>query len=298
MTEPSMSSVRSQLAVLDTIPCVPAILIPVLRHLSEAPAGLDFQRVIELVADDKALAAQTLRMANSPLFGQSGEVDSVRAAVMMLGLERMRSIATTCCVLRLVPSQATCLDPRVFWEHALGCALVARKLARQIGYPDPEKAYLAGLLHDIGLMVNMLFFPDQFQQALEKATREKIALGALELKIFGFDHCGVGESLASRWLLGDDLREVIRCHHQSGQALVDRALVGLVAISDLLCRTSGLGYGYDERLYLDLKTDPAVKMVAGELPRLNDLEWTVFLTEVQAYAKEVRNLVAVLHRKN
>jgi putative nucleotidyltransferase with HDIG domain len=298
MNELSIPAVRSRLATLDAIPCVPAILIPVLRHLSEPPESMDLQRVVELVAHDKSLAAQTLRMANSPLFGHSGQVDSVRAAVMTLGLERMRAIATTCCVLRLVPSQSARLDPRVFWEHSLGCALVARKLARRVGYADPEKAYLGGLLHDIGFIVNMLLFPEQFRQTLQKATREKIALGELEQKIFGFDHCSVGELLAARWLLGGDLQEVIRRHHESDQALIDRALVGIVAVSDLLCRASGLGYGYDELLHIDLKNDVSLKTVAGELPRFGDLEWAGFLAELQAYAKEVRSLVSVLYRTN
>jgi putative nucleotidyltransferase with HDIG domain len=296
VNELSILTVRSRLATLDAIPCVPAILIPVLRHLSEPLDSIDLQRVIDLVAHDKSLAAQTLRMANSPLFGHIGQLDSVRAAVMALGLNRMRAIATTCCVLRLVPSQAARLDPRIFWEHSLGCALVARKLARRVGYADPEKAYLAGLLHDIGFIVNMLFFPEQFRQTLQRATREKIALGEVEQEIFGFDHCSVGELLAARWLLGGDLQEVIRHHHQSDQAVIDRALVGIVAISDLLCRTSELGYGYDELLHLDLKTDPSVMTVASQLPRFGDLEWAGFLTELQAYAKQVRKLVSVLYR--
>jgi putative nucleotidyltransferase with HDIG domain len=296
VNELSILTVRSRLATLDAIPCVPAILIPVLRHLSEPLDSIDLQRVIDLVAHDKSLAAQTLRMANSPLFGHIGQLDSVRAAVMALGLNRMRAIATTCCVLRLVPSQAARLDPRIFWEHSLGCALVARKLARRVGYADPEKAYLAGLLHDIGFIVNMLFFPEQFRQTLQRATREKIALGEVEQEIFGFDHCSVGELLAARWLLGGDLQEVIRHHHQSDQAVIDRALVGIVAISDLLCRTSGLGYGYDEQLHLDLKTDPSVITVASQLPRFGDFEWAGFMTELQAYAKQVRNLVSALYR--
>ena len=296
MKEISMSAVREQLATLDAIPCVPAILIPVLRHLSGPSDNIDVPRVIELVAHDKSLAAQTLRMANSPLFGLSSPVDSVRAAVMTLGLERMRGIATTCCVLRLMPSGRAHLDPRVFWEHSLACALVARKLARRVGYADPEKAYLAGLLHDIGFVVNMMFFPEQFRQMMQRATRERVALEVMEQTVFGFDHGSVGEMLAARWLLGDDLQEVIRHHHQCQQAVIDRALVGMVAVADLLCRTCGLGYGYDELLHLDLQTDPLAKTIAGDLPGFSNFEWQSFLTELQAYAKQVRNLVSVLYR--
>jgi HD-like signal output (HDOD) protein len=110
MNELSIPAVRSQLAALDAIPCVPAILIPVLRQLSEPTENSDLQRVLELVALDRLLAAQTLRMANSPLFGHSVQIDSVPAAALTLGLQRMRAIATTCCVLRLAPSQAERFD--------------------------------------------------------------------------------------------------------------------------------------------------------------------------------------------
>lgn len=296
MKEISMSTVRSRLAALDAMPCAPAILLPVLRHLSEPSEKIDVQRIIELVAHDKSLAAQTLRMANSPLFGLSSAVDSVRVAVMTLGLERMRTIATTCCVLRLLPGGGARLDPRVFWEHSLGCALVARKLARRVGYADPEKAYLAGLLHDIGFVVNMMFFPEQFRKMMQRATREMVALEVMEETVFGFDHGSVGELLAARWLLGDDLQEVIRHHHQCYRAVIDRALVGLVAVADLLCRTCGLGYGYDELLPLDSRTDAIAKTIAGDLPGFSNSEWQSLLTELQAYAKQIRNLVSVLYR--
>ena len=296
MKEISMSAVRSQLAALDAMPCAPAILLPVLRHLSEPSEKINVPRIIELVAHDKSLAAQTLRMANSPLFGLSSPVDSVRAAVMTLGLERMRTIATTCCVLRLIPSGGARLDPRVFWEHSLGCALVARKLARRVGYADPEKAYLAGLLHDIGFVVNMMFFPEQFRKMMQRATREMVALEEMEETVFGFDHGSVGELLAARWLLGDDLQEVIRHHHQChGRSSIvlswawSPSLTCCAGRADSDTGTMNCSSSICKRI-------PFAKTIAGDLPGFSNFEWQSFLTELQAYAKQVRNLVSVLYR--
>lgn len=298
MNELSIPELHSQLSRLDAIPSVPAILLPVLRYLAEPAESVDVQRVVELVAHDKSLAAQTLHMANSPLFGHSSHIDSVRAAVLALGVSRMREIAGTCCLLRLTPIQTAHVEPHVYWEHSLACALVARKLARRAGYQDPEKAYLAGLLHDLGFIVNMLLFPEQFWQVVQTAKREKAALGLVEQRLFGFDHTLSGELLAAKWSLSADLQEVIRRHHQPDSAQVDRVLVGIVAISDLLCRTSGLGYGYEESLHCDLKADASLQALVDDLPKFITLGWGGFLAELQAYAKEVRNLVSVLFRMN
>ena len=105
-----------------------------------------------MIARDKSLAAQCLQMANSPLFGRWQKVDSLRAAVVGLGFQRVSDIAMSCSVLSILPKECTGIDPVVFWEHSLGCALVCRHFARKISWPDPGKAYLAGLLHDLGII--------------------------------------------------------------------------------------------------------------------------------------------------
>ena len=62
-------------------------------------------------------------------------------------------------------------NPSVFWRHSLGCALVCKEFAERIGFPDPDRAYLAGLLHDLGIVVNSLTFPEEFRAAFDTATR-------------------------------------------------------------------------------------------------------------------------------
>src|SRR5262245_52481221 len=138
------------------------------------------------------------------------------------------------------------MDPVVFWEHSLGCAIVSRKLSRAVGFDDPEKAYLAGLLHDLGYVVNMMLFPQQEKSALENALKRHEFLGASEYETLGFTHCQSGEVLARFWNFSDDLVEVILCHHNAESAVVNPALVAIVALADRLCRAHALGVGYVE----------------------------------------------------
>ena len=85
------------------------------------------------------------------------------------------------------------MDPIVFWEHSLGCALVCRQFARKINFVDPGKAYLAGLLHDIGIIAHLWVLPHEFPAALELAQSQHIPLHEAELSILGVTHCETGK---------------------------------------------------------------------------------------------------------
>src|SRR5580698_3306179 len=99
------------------------------------------------------------------IFGRSQNVQSLRAAVVSLGFHHVSDIAMSCGILNMLPGHSTSLDPVVFWEHSLGCALVSRHLARKINFCDPGKAYLAGLFHDLGIIVNLWVLPKEFRAA-------------------------------------------------------------------------------------------------------------------------------------
>src|SRR5271163_4776170 len=185
-------ALMQRLEGLRHIPTIPAVLAPLLRYLQQPVEQLDVQKVTDLLSQDKSLAAQCLHMANSPLFGRSQNVQSLRGAVVSLGFHHVSDIAMSCGVLNMLPGDKTSLDPVVFWEHSLGCALVCRHLARQIKLGDPGKAYLAGLLHDLGIIVNLWVLPQEFRKAYETATAEGVPLHEVEQRTLGFTHCESG----------------------------------------------------------------------------------------------------------
>jgi len=287
----------NRLEGLDKMPTIPVILYPLLRYLEQPLDRLDLQEIVNLISQDESLASQCLHMANSPLFGLWQPVDSIRSAIALLGLQRMRDIATSCSLLKLLPSGAGAVYPKVFWEHSLACALVCRQFAHRIGFSDSGKAYLGGLLHDLGIVAHLWIIPKQFQSAYELALIQGMPLHEAEVITLGVTHCDTGKMVAERWRLTEDLVAVLGCHHDPSTATVRRDLVALVSLSDLLCRMSGMGHGYAERRQVNFTEEPAFAILLEECPSLKTFDWARFTFELESYMEEVHRLVAVLYRE-
>ena len=289
------STLLKKLEGMHNMPTIPAVLAPLLRYLQQPMESIDVHRVTEMISQDKSLAAQCLQMANSPLFGRWQKVDSLRGAVVGLGFQRVSDIAMSCGVLNMVPRDAG-FDPVVFWEHSLGCALVSRHFARKISFPDPGKAYLAGLLHDIGIILNLWVFPKEFCQAFELAKREGIPLDDAEMQVLGFTHCDSGRLLAERWQLAPDLTEVVALHNRPAESLNHAGLVGLVELSDTLCRMNGLNHGYIENREVNVLEETGFSALAEQCTGLRDLDWARLTFELDSYMDEVHALVHAIYR--
>jgi HD-like signal output (HDOD) protein len=295
-TAPASRQVLMQrLEGLKQIPTIPAVLAPLLRYLQQPIEQLDVQKVTDMLAQDKSLAAQCLQMANSPLFGRWQKVESLRAAVVSLGFHHVSDIAMSCGVLNMLPTDTSSIDPVVFWEHSLGCALVCRTLARKINLHDPAKAYLAGLLHDLGIVVNLWVLPQEFRTAFELAKKEAIPLHDAELRTMGFTHSESGRLLAEKWGLSSDLIEVVS-HHHAPEHSTQKSLVALVHIADLLCRMGGLNYGYVEQRQVNLFEDVGFSLLAQESTGLAEFDWARLTFELDSYMDEVHSLVRAIYR--
>jgi putative nucleotidyltransferase with HDIG domain len=292
----STDLIRSRLEHLDKIPTIPALLFPLIRQMDVPIEQVNVQKIVDLISHDKSLAAQCLHMANSPLFGRWRDIDTVRGAIVALGITRVRDIAMSCCLMRMVPPRSSVLDPCTLWEHSLGVALVSRRIARRIGFRDPEKAYLAGLLHDLGLVANLLLVPDVFDTVVCFAHANKLAIESAEREKMSFTHCFTGALLAEKWRLGPEICEVIERHHDPSHASFYRVLTALVHIADLVCRASGVGYGFAEREKPECQQSSAWTLLGEECRVISDIG--PFISEMDLYAAEVKRLVAVLFRVN
>ena len=294
MTTLIAAKIRDRVQRIETMPAIPAVFLPLLKMLSDTTKEVRVDEVVRLVSYDNAIAGQCLRVASSPLYGLAQAPPSIKAAVISLGLRRVETILLTCCLGQAFPTEKWGLDPVVFWRHSLACALVCRKFSEKLAAADIEKAYMAGLLHDIGFMVNCQVFSQEFSTTMEHACLQEIPLYEAERATMGFTHCESGRALAEKWKLAEDITEVIACHHAIERCKKAPALVALVHLSDLLCRMRGLGYGYYERQKVDLISSPAWAILLEKHAQLEGMDLVRFTFELDEAVTEISALVSAV----
>ncbi len=294
MTTAVNARIRERVKRIETTPSIPAVFLPLLKLLNAPPERVKLEEVVKLVSYDNTIAAQCLRVASSPLFGLAKSPETIKAAVLTLGLRKVETILLTCCLGQAFPTKNWALDPTVFWRHSLGCAMVCRKFSEKLATADGDRAYMAGLLHDIGFLVNCMAFSGEFAKVVKHALQEEIPLDEAERATLGFTHCETGRALAEKWHLADDIIQVIAHHHAPELSPTAQPLVALVHLSDQLCRVRGLGYGYYERHKVDLAHDPAWAILQKEHRDLEGVDLVRFTFELDDAVAEVFELVATI----
>lgn len=230
---------------LGNLPAMPAVLSRLCEMLSRKSDQIDVDKIVKQISYDKSLAAQCLRLANSALFRQRGDVATVQEAVFSLGLWRIRDLAFSCGLPMMFANLKTTIGKEVFWRHALGTACVAQALGHELRAKGTEDSYLAGLLHDIGLLVNGVLFAKEFGDVLEEAKQKKAPIEEVEQKTLGFSHAESGRILAELWRLPINLSESIEYHCRPQDQKSANEVTLLVRAADLTCQKLGMGYGYE-----------------------------------------------------
>ncbi|HEY1469753.1 MAG TPA: HDOD domain-containing protein [Candidatus Acidoferrum sp.] len=245
MNSVSYDILTQRIKRLGNLPAFPSILRTLTDALSRQANEINVDQVVEEISYDKSLTAQCLRLANSALFRQRGDVSTVREAVFSLGLWRIRDLAFSCSLPLLFANAGTRINKEDLLRHALGTAMVSSGIGQQLRAGNKEQIYLCGLLHDIGLLVNALLFPEDFKYVLEEAFRGNAALEDVEQHVLGFTHAESGRILAELWKLPLEIAEAIEYHHHPGKLASRNENAVLVHVADQICQRFGLGYGYE-----------------------------------------------------
>lgn len=195
------------------------------------------QQVGELVKQDPSFSAELLRFANSSLFGARHGVAGLSQAIVLLGMDRVKTMATLVVLDRMVRSSVKIEALRKVWIHSLATALIAQECAPRMGL-NRDTAYTAGLLHNLGTLGLMSAYPDEYSRMLEVSCDFGFDLLKIENDLFDIDHCLAGMYLAQDWDFPDELAAAIGAHHDPPIA-GSTGLDALVQVSWRLADTLG-----------------------------------------------------------
>ncbi len=196
-------------------------------------------RIAGIIGSDPGLAACLLRLANSPFYALGRPVDSLLRAVMVIGAGELGQLALGVAVVsRFGDLPEGALTMRQAWEHAVGCGVLARVLAAQMGGREDERLFVAGLLHDLGRLVMLRRLPRHTARAMALAREERLPLWQAEREVLGYDHGAVGRTLLAHWQLPAGLAEAAGDHHGGPGMGLEAALV---QVADAAAVAAGFG---------------------------------------------------------
>jgi HD-like signal output (HDOD) protein len=231
---------RDDLRRVSRLPSAPQVLTRLLRVLSARDVALP--EVSGVIAEDPVLTAQVLKIANSAAYAPRVPILAVGDALMRIGLAQTRRLALALSVYNIVPQRDLLVHQRNFWLHSLGVAHAAAVVSRHArGGLDETRAYVLGLLHDLGLIALAGYYPAEYAAVKEAAARSELPFYAAEAPLLGTDHGALGAMLAEHWGLPRVLVDGIRTHHRLDEAPPDVRLdVQVLYLAERLAHSAGI----------------------------------------------------------
>ncbi len=295
-----MKSARLELIEqhIDSFPVLPSTVSKVLEVTNDPDSSA--QDLMEVILPDQSLSLTVLKIANSVLFGRPKKVDSLKLAITILGFDEVQSIALSKAVFNSFNELPHQHKPYIdsFWKHSFICAMAARRIAGDLDYQQ-DIAFMAGLIHDVGKLVMMQTFSEDYQPSLWMARLSVEDVLENEKKTFSFTHDEVGGQLLNKWHFPDTLMAGVSFHHHPDAATDQQAFAYIVQLADIL---SYYCCHQDE-----MQDEDIVSVVAHLFPEIRDnwkilglplhndaiAEWFDWLVENQEHGSKLKDIFSV-----
>ena len=219
------------------------VVVGILQVMNNTSAGA--VHLTKIVECDPPLATRVLRRANSALYGLGRRIVDIQEAIICTGFEAVKELALTQKVCEVFEKSGKTYgySRNQLWKHCLSVALFGKLVFRREFRERCEQAFTAGLLHDIGLVIEDEFLRDPFRCILREAQMNRRNLHELERETFGFTHADLSSRLFERWQIPEELTDVIRFHHapeNSNPAFL--CLHRTLFLSNFSCQAAALGF--------------------------------------------------------
>lgn len=222
------------------LPALPTIAVEVASLIDNPNTSVS--KLTQVISADQVLTAKVLKIANSPFYGFQRKISTLDFAIMVLGFDSLKEILISVSLISAFKKKEDkYFHSKEFWEHSLATGIAGRTLARQLGYRISGESFVAGLIHDIGILVTHQYFHEDYVRIVEAVTDGKSSFQEMEPKVLMSTHGDIGAWLAERWNLPEQLIEAIKFHHRPELAERNPQLTALIHFVDYLCHKLGIG---------------------------------------------------------
>jgi putative nucleotidyltransferase with HDIG domain len=240
MTTLSMDNkVKQVVSNIRNLPTPPIVFHQIQKVISDPKVSAT--QIASILAEDPAMSVKVLKLTNSAFYGLAREIDSVRQAVVVVGLEAVKNLVLSASVLDMFKGKIVDQEfQEKFWRHSLATAFGSRMLAKRLhnrGMVDPDTAFSAGLLHDIGKIIMSCFLIEEYRKFTYMREQDHKSLShEIEERSLGYTHAQIGSLLAAQWKLPHKLSEAIEFHHQPQLAASEAPIPHIVYLANYLAK--------------------------------------------------------------
>ncbi|MCS7232610.1 MAG: HDOD domain-containing protein [Synergistetes bacterium] len=266
---------------LPTLPEVAAKVMEIANNPRSSAADM-----AKVISQDQALTAKILKLVNSAYYGFPRKISTITQAIVILGFRTVRDLVLNISISDMFNSKNVGgLNAESLWLHNLGVAITAKILAKRIGYDPPEEAFTCGLLHDLGKLVFIKLFPQEYEKVATIARDGDKWIRDVEEAIFEIDHSVVGKWVADYWKFPHQLVQAIQMHHQPNLDNEYPELTSIIHGADILTRIKKIGSGGDNQI-------PSFRKEAWMILKLKPQDLNDIYNEIE---KDIEGALAFLH---
>jgi putative nucleotidyltransferase with HDIG domain len=203
----------------------------------------------DMVQVDPPLTGRMLRLANSAYYPPQKKISDIQQAIIWVGYEAVKELALSQKVCEIFNKDKFIegYSRKALWKHSLAVALLGKMIYRREFGERGENIYVAGLLHDIGLIAEDQFCQDEFRLTLSKSKNELKNITQVEYEVLGYDHADLGQALVDSWNLPQELVIAIGNHHNPGEIAEEFSkITSTLYVADSFCQEKDMGYRHGQ----------------------------------------------------
>lgn len=228
-----MSSAKEFAQSFNEVHPLPHVVSTVTQLINNPESTMrEFEDVIQT---DPVLVSRLLRLVNSSFYGLNQKVDSIGRAVAFLGMKNLHNLVVTDAIKNIfvVPTNTSGFSKQDLWAHCSAVSICSKMVAERIFSLNGDDAFLCGILHDFGLLVEEQLHPKEFSKIC-LSSKTTSSLIEMEEQAFGTNHCEIGHVLTLDWNMPTSIQEALRHHHQISDEIEPTSLTGIIQISEYI----------------------------------------------------------------
>jgi len=230
------------------------------------------EEIVDVIKFEPAITANVLKICNSAYYGLMRKVSSLKEAATYLGTEELLKIALANGMAEVLKDDIKGYDLKEgeLFKHSIGCAIASQLLSKKLFVQNPNILFTGSLLHDIGKLILSEFVNEEYNNIHRMVVEKQCSFIEAEREILNTDHAEIGGFLADEWKFPEELKAIIKYHHEPAKGPESQQQnIEIVHVSDLLCLMSGIGIGSDGMAYrASLQQINIIKLIDSSLESL------------------------------